>query len=75
MGACKSKQKKSLDEALTELESALDKHNAAVSAAWGLPVMEKPSQHEVDELLEQINAEVLIKMKSKFPPAGTNPVA
>ena len=67
MVAFKSKPKKSLDETLSELESALDKHNAVVSAAWGLPVMAKPSEHEVDFLVEEITKKELLRIAAMFP--------
>ena len=67
MGSLTSKPKKSLDETLSELESALDKHNAVVSAAWGLPVMAKPMQQEVDELVEEITKKELVRIAAMFP--------
>lgn len=74
MGASKSKPKP-LGEVLSDLETALDEHEAAMSAAWGLPVMAKPTKQEVDKLIAFISEECVNDMKRRLPPAGTNPVA
>ena len=74
MGASKSKPKP-LGEVLSDLETALDEHEAAMSAAWRLPVMEEPTQQEVDELIALISEECVNDMKGRLPSAGTNPVA